>query len=79
MPLLFYVAKTVNIQLLLFKIPSPQWEGKGSVFNKYPNYDLKHKRKILQMEGREPCPAVPYTYIRNKKLLDILFSDANVR
>lgn len=53
--------------------------GEGSVFNKYPNYDLKHKRKILQMEGREPCPAVPYTYIRNKKLLDILFSDANVR
>lgn len=41
--------------------------GEGKWFNKYPNYDLKHKRKILQMEGREPCPAVPYTYIRNKK------------
>lgn len=42
--------------------------GEGKWFNKYPNYDLKHKRKILQMEGREPCPAVPYTYIRNKKV-----------
>ena len=38
---------TYNYSNYFFLKSLPPMGGEGKWFNKYPNYDLKHKRKIL--------------------------------